>query len=103
MTPILQDPDDSYEILVYHNDNNYYNQSEFFYDRYTLKPLEMEGSKFSEAKFADKLSMMNYDIHVGSILGFPGKVLAFLASLIGASLPITGFLVWYGRKFNQSL
>jgi uncharacterized iron-regulated membrane protein len=44
---------------------------------------------------------MNYDIHVGSILGFPGKVLAFLASLIGASLPITGFLVWYGRKFKK--
>ena len=44
---------------------------------------------------------MNYDIHVGSILGFPGKVMAFLASLIGASLPITGFLVWYGRKFKK--
>lgn len=44
---------------------------------------------------------MNYDIHVGSILGFPGKVLAFLASLIGASLPITGYLIWYGRKFKK--
>ncbi|WP_233207986.1 PepSY domain-containing protein [Siphonobacter sp. BAB-5405] len=41
---------------------------------------------------------MNYDIHVGSVLGFPGKVLAFLASLIGASLPVTGFLVWWNRK-----
>ncbi|MNL87508.1 hypothetical protein D3C87_2166950 [compost metagenome] len=38
---------------------------------------------------------------MGSILGFPGKVMAFLASLIGASLPITGFLVWYGRKFKK--
>jgi hypothetical protein len=27
--------------------------------------------------------------------------MAFLASLIGASLPITGFLVWYGRKFKK--
>jgi len=98
MTPVLQDPDDSYEILVYHNDNSYYNQTEFFYDRYTLKPLEMEGSKFSEAKFADKLSMMNYDIHVGSILGLPGKVLAFFISLICASLPITGFLVWWNKR-----
>jgi uncharacterized iron-regulated membrane protein len=38
---------------------------------------------------------------VGSILGFPGKVLAFLVTLIGASLPVTGFLVWYGRKFKK--
>jgi hypothetical protein len=27
--------------------------------------------------------------------------MAFLASLIGASLPITGFLIWYGRKFKK--
>jgi hypothetical protein len=24
-----------------------------------------------------------------------------LAALIGASLPITGFLIWYGRKFKK--
>jgi uncharacterized iron-regulated membrane protein len=43
---------------------------------------------------------MNYDIHVGSILGLPGKFLAFFASLIGATLPVTGFIIWWvkGRK-----
>ncbi|MCL7987610.1 PepSY domain-containing protein [Sphingobacterium sp. lm-10] len=98
MTPYLTDEDDSYEILVYHDVGSFYNQSEFFYDRYTLQPLEMEGSKFSEAKFADRLQMMNYDIHIGVIWGFPGKVLAFLVSLICASLPITGFLVWWNKR-----
>jgi len=98
MTPILRDDDDSYEILVYHDDGSYYNQSAYFYDRYTLEPLEMEGSKFREAKFADKLAMMNYDIHVGAVLGLPGKVFAFLVSLICASLPITGFLVWWNKR-----
>jgi len=98
LTPELLDEDDSYEILVYHDYGSYYNQSAFFYDRYTLRQLEMPGSKFQEAGFADKLSMMNYDIHVGAILGFPGKVLAFLISLICASLPITGFLVWWNKR-----
>ncbi|SJN47774.1 PepSY domain-containing protein [Sphingobacterium sp. JB170] len=98
MTPILQDEDDSYEILIYHNEGSYYNQSAYFYDRYTLEPLEMNGSKFNESKFADRLTMMNYDIHVGSILGLPGKVFAFLISLICASLPITGFLVWWNKR-----
>lgn len=98
MTPILHDEDDSYEILIYHNDGSYYNQSAYYYDRYTLKPLEMDGSKYSEAKFADRLSMMNYDIHIGTILGLPGKILAFLISLICASLPVTGFMVWLNKR-----
>jgi len=34
---------------------------------------------------------------VGSILGLPGKVLAFFASLIGATLPVTGFIIWWGK------
>ncbi len=98
MTPHLADDDDSYEILVYHDIGSFYNQSAFFYDRYTLQPLEQEGSKYSESKFADRLTMLNYDIHVGSVGGFPGKVLAFLISLICASLPITGFLVWWNKR-----
>ena len=41
---------------------------------------------------------MNYDIHVGAVLGLPGKILAFFASLIAASLPVTGFVIWWGRR-----
>ncbi len=43
----------------------------------------------------DKLAALNYDIHVGSIGGWPTKILAFMVSLISASLPVTGFLVWW--------
>ena len=45
----------------------------------------------------EKLLEMNYDIHVGAIGGMPGKILAFFASLLSASLPVTGFLIWYPR------
>lgn len=44
---------------------------------------------------------MNYDIHVGAIGGFAGKLIAFFASLIVASLPITGFLLWYGKAYKK--
>jgi uncharacterized iron-regulated membrane protein len=44
---------------------------------------------------------MYYDIHIGKILGLPGQLLVFFASLIVASLPITGFYIWYGRKFKR--
>ncbi|GAE83536.1 hypothetical protein JCM10512_1818 [Bacteroides reticulotermitis JCM 10512] len=40
---------------------------------------------------------MNYEIHVGSILGTPGRVLAFLAALFGASLPVTGAYIFIKR------
>lgn len=46
----------------------------------------------------EKIRSMNYDLHVGSIGGTATKILAFSASLICASLPVTGFLIWYNKK-----
>ncbi|WP_285008279.1 PepSY-associated TM helix domain-containing protein [Pedobacter faecalis] len=92
------------EISVYPSRGQFYNREAYAFDQHTLKELkgtDVYSVSYADAGFAGKLRKMNYDIHVGSILGFPGKVLAFLASLIGASLPITGFLVWYGRKFKK--
>ncbi|HYG40001.1 MAG TPA: PepSY-associated TM helix domain-containing protein [Cytophagales bacterium] len=71
-----------------------------FFDQYTLKELSVNHmwGRFHEATIADKALRMNYDVHVGAILGLPGKILAFFASLIAASLPITGFYIWWGRR-----
>lgn len=46
----------------------------------------------------EKFLGMNYDLHVGAILGWPTKILAFLASLVCASLPVTGFYIWWNRR-----
>lgn len=54
--------------------------------------------KHSDKNLGEKAISANYDTHVGSIFGLPTKILAFLASLICASLPITGFMIWYGRR-----
>ncbi|WP_339740818.1 PepSY-associated TM helix domain-containing protein [uncultured Sunxiuqinia sp.] len=35
---------------------------------------------------------------MGAILGIPGKIIAFLISLFCASLPVTGFLVWWNKR-----
>lgn len=71
-----------------------------YFDRYTLEELEVNHiwGKVDQASSADMLFRMNYDIHVGGILGLPGKLLAFFGSLIVASMPITGFLIWWGRR-----
>lgn len=98
MSPGLKDEDDVIEIIAYQNHGSWFDRNEYYYDRYTLEPLRAPGDRFLEANFADQLSMMNYDIHIGSVLGLPGKILAFFISLICASLPITGFLVWLNKK-----
>lgn len=61
----------------------------------------LETSTFEDKSNGEKFSSMNYDIHTGSILGLPGKILAFLGSLISASLPLTGFLIWYNKKWGK--
>ena len=53
---------------------------------------------FAELSAGEQVHEAMYDIHVGAILGLPGKILAFLVSLITATLPISGFLIWKGRR-----
>jgi len=99
-------PSDPIETVINHRPGTYYNSDFFHYDQYTGKLLPAQGSydgKFKEAKLADKLVRMNYDIHVGAVLGLPGKILAFFASLIAASLPVTGFIIWWGRNRKKQV
>lgn len=66
------------------------------FDQYTGEILREK--RYRDFSTGDVMRGANYDLHTGAILGLPGKILAFLASLFSASLPITGFLVWRGRQ-----
>lgn len=39
-----------------------------------------------------------YPIHTGSLYGWPTKILALIASLTAATLPVSGLLIYLGRK-----
>lgn len=71
-----------------------------YFDQYSLeeKPVNHIYGRLKDAKLGDKIMRMNYDIHTGAILGFTGKVLAFLVSLLIASLPVTGILIWLKKR-----
>ncbi|MCJ8208697.1 PepSY domain-containing protein [Mucilaginibacter sp. RS28] len=65
------------------------------------------GKQFDQLEHASnplglKWRNSNKDIHTGRIYGLPTQILAFLASLICASLPITGFLIWWGKRNKKS-
>ncbi len=89
------------EFIFYKYQGKYYNSNSYNYDITTTKPIRKKGDRFINKAFADKLSDMYYDIHTGAILGFTGKILAFLVSLICASLPITGFIIWFQKRKNK--
>ncbi len=81
----------------------YYDSDFLFFDQNTLKaiPSETIYGEYKNTKIADKILRMNYDIHIGAIGGIIGKIIAFLISLLTASLPVTGILLWYGRHYKK--
>ncbi len=77
----------------------YYNADFLFFDQYSLEEIGTASiyGKYTESGLPEKVIRTTYDMHIGAILGLPGKILAFFASLVAASLPVTGFLIWWGR------
>ncbi|SFD21623.1 PepSY-associated TM region [Flavobacterium phragmitis] len=105
MISIPGKPADPIGAFVYKQKNTYYNMDRYSFDQQSLNEISIKtpfSGKYIEANIPDKIRRMNYDIHVGSVLGLTGKIIAFLASLISASLPITGFIIWWGKqKFGK--
>jgi uncharacterized iron-regulated membrane protein len=96
-------PPDSFsaiEVSINPDPKTYWKTDYRYFDQYSLQEIDVKHiwGRFRDASNSAKLMRMNYDIHVGAVLGLPGKILAFSASLVIASLPITGFLVWRGRR-----
>ncbi|WP_428328964.1 PepSY-associated TM helix domain-containing protein [Mucilaginibacter sp.] len=83
-------------ITAYANSMRFGNSDMFFFDRYSGKLLRYLPN--IKKSIGMKLNNLNYDIHVGQVLGLTGKIIAFLASLICATLPVTGFIIWLGKK-----
>ncbi len=95
--------DESIYVEVSNNKGLYYDSDFRFFDQNTLEEIETPSiyGKYKNAKVADKIQRMNYDIHIGAIGGIAGKIIAFLVSLLTASLPVTGVLLWYGRNYKK--
>lgn len=71
-------------------------QSNFYFDN-------LSGALLSSEYYSDKspglqLQEMNYGLHTGQYFNLPGKIIAFLLSVLIASLPVSGVLIWYGRN-----
>ena len=73
-------------------------QTSVFFDQYSLQLLHSDAyQNYSRYEY---ISRSIYDFHTGRIraLGIGSKIIYFLAALFAASLPVTGFFIWWGRK-----
>lgn len=52
---------------------------------------------FSGRPLNKQFTALAKPLHTGEIMGLPSIILYFIISLIGCSLPITGFLIWWHR------
>ncbi|MEH0153432.1 PepSY-associated TM helix domain-containing protein, partial [Limibacter armeniacum] len=96
---------ESFYTYINHKPSSFHQVDYFHFDQFTGKKLGADmpfDGKYEDADFAKKLQRMNYDIHIGAILGLPGKLIVFFASLIIASLPVTGTVIWWGRRKKTS-
>ncbi|WP_316820501.1 PepSY-associated TM helix domain-containing protein [Pedobacter gandavensis] len=69
-----------------------------YLDQHTLEVLPASNKKLLDENFAALLRRVNYGVHVGAIGELPTKILFFMVSLICASLPVTGFYIWWGKQ-----
>jgi uncharacterized iron-regulated membrane protein len=72
----------------------------FFVDQFSGKIVQTDLDK--NATTAESVKNSIYGIHTGSIFGILGKTIAFLATLIAVSLPITGFMMWLRKRKGKS-
>lgn len=72
-------------------------------DQYTLDASGRitEVVPYEASPYNRKLSGWIFTLHTGSFAGAWGRWLWMLASLIGATLPLTGYYLWWKRRFKR--
>lgn len=46
----------------------------------------------------DNVENIYWTLHMGNYMGLLGKILTFIAGLTTSSLPVTGFIIWRGKR-----
>ena len=57
---------------------------------------------YSDNNKRNKLRGWIYSVHVGSWGGMVTRILAFMAALLGATLPLTGYYLWIKRLYKKN-
>ena len=75
-------------------------------DRYTFDSETgaiTEISLYAEQPRQNKLRGWIYSFHTGSWGGIVVKILYFIAAIVGGLLPLTGYYLWFKRKYKRKV
>ncbi|GLB53156.1 hypothetical protein NBRC110019_21960 [Neptunitalea chrysea] len=64
------------------------------YNKYTGEKITIKPETLTHEKTENTV----WQLHMGQWWGQLGKLLTFLAGIVATSLPITGFIVWWGKQ-----
>jgi uncharacterized iron-regulated membrane protein len=68
---------------------------QLYFDQYTGAKIGQ--LTFQERNLGQRIRSTFYTIHVGSIGGVPGGIIAFISCIAGFTFPITGTILWISR------
>lgn len=68
---------------------------QYFLDQYTGQPIG--AFLYADRNLGQRVRSLFYPIHVGSIAGWPGRIIAFLACAAGVFFPVSGVILWLNR------
>ncbi|MBD0257158.1 MAG: PepSY domain-containing protein [Cytophagales bacterium] len=68
---------------------------QLFFDQYSGALIGK--TRFTEKNLGQRVRATFYPVHVGSIAGLPGRIVAFLACVAGVTFPVTGVILWLNR------
>lgn len=69
--------------------------TQLFLDQYSGKVLQTV--RFEDKNLGQRVRATFYPVHVGSIGGLPGRIIAFISCVAGFTFPITGIIMWLNR------
>lgn len=101
-TTLPDKPDDAYVFYLY--DQTYESPSDqlsVWVDAYSGEVLRT--ADWGDRNWAGKFDSSKYAIHVGALLGLPGRIAACLAGLVLAALCVTGPWMWWKRRARGEL
>lgn len=58
----------------------------------------LQAQPFAARNRGDQVRSWFYALHVGAFGGWPVRLIWFVASLLGATFPVTGFLIWWHKR-----
>jgi uncharacterized iron-regulated membrane protein len=68
---------------------------EVFLDQYSGQVIS--GQTYEQRPLGQRIRGLFKPVHTGAIFGWPTKILALIISLLGATFPVTGTILWLNR------